>query len=378
MLQSSFCAFVRIDTLINAAINAAGRWFLESGIIESSGGVARYYRSDLRQNAPVSSEISGYAVSTLLFLHARTGEGAYLDAALRTARFLTGVAWDKDLGTFPFECPRGANETRFSYFFDCGIIARGLLHAWRVTQQAEFRDAAIAAGRTMLSDFAAGDSGAFVVHPILELPSKRPAARGTRWSARPGCYQLKSALAWYELFEIAGNAVFEQAYESARAAALANDADFLPGAPDAQDVMDRLHAYAYFLEGLLPAIDRPECASALRAGVARLAGYLREIAPVFARSDVYAQLLRLRILSGAADVLPLDRSAAAHEAEMIASFQILSSSDPRVAGGFSFGTKLGEDMPFVNPVSTAFAAQALAMWQDYEANRPAISRQALI
>ena len=52
------------DTLIDAA----GRWFLQSGIQEASGGVARYYRSDLRKNAPVSTEITGYAVSTLLFL----------------------------------------------------------------------------------------------------------------------------------------------------------------------------------------------------------------------------------------------------------------------------------------------------------------------
>jgi hypothetical protein len=33
-----------------------------------------------------------------------------------------------------------------------------------------------------------------------------------------------------------------------------------------------------------------------------------------------------------------------------------------VNGGFYFGRKNGEWMPFVNPVSTVFASQALAMW----------------
>src|ERR1700733_562744 len=146
------------DTLIETA----GRWFLQSGIQEASGGVARYYRSDLQRNARISTEITGYAVSTLLFFHRRTGDPAYLEAALRAARFLTRCAWDARLGTFPFELLNGASGTGFAYFFDCGIIVRGLLSAWRVTEDSEFREAAITAGRAMLADFP-GPGG---IHPI--------------------------------------------------------------------------------------------------------------------------------------------------------------------------------------------------------------------
>src|SRR5208282_5439673 len=88
---------------MDALIEAAGRWFLRSGIQEENGGVARFYRSDTGRNAGVSTEITGYAVSTLLFLHQRTGKTEYLDSGLRAARFLTRVAWDAQLGTFPFE-----------------------------------------------------------------------------------------------------------------------------------------------------------------------------------------------------------------------------------------------------------------------------------
>ena len=339
-------------------INAAGRWFLQSGIQDASGGVARYYRSDLGQNAPVSTEITGYAVSTLLFLHQRTAEPAYLEAGLRAARFLTRTAWDARLGTFPFELV-GESGPAFAYFFDCGIIVRGLLDAWRATGDLEFRDAAIAAGRAMLADFPSHDA----IHPILALPQKKPLAWEPRWSASPGCYQLKSAMAWQELFEVSGESAFSRGYESALQAALENDPEFLPGDSDPLRVMDRLHPYAYFLEGLLPVLGRPECAAAFRAGVDRAARYLREIAPVFLRSDACAQLLRVRLLAEALGVLPLDQAAASHEAELAASFQI-ESGDPRLAGGFLFGRKQGEDMPFVNPVSTAFCLQALAIWED--------------
>jgi hypothetical protein len=345
-------------------IHAAGRWFLHSGIQEASGGVARYYRSDLGQNAPVSTEITGYAVSALLFLHERTGDPAYLDAAFRAGRFLTHVAWNAKLGTFPFELAATAPGPALAYFFDCGIIVRGLLSAWRVTGETEFRDTAIAAGRAMLADFQAGPA----IHPILALPDKRPLAWEPRWSASPGCYQLKSAMAWHGLFEATGVREFQCAYEAAVQAALENNQAFLAGESDPLRIMDRLHAYAYFLEGLLPVLDRPECAQAFRDGVERVAGYLREIAPVFARSDVYAQLLRARLLGVAHGILPLDESQAAHEAEQAASFQI-ASDDPRVSGGFLFGRKQGNALPFVNPVSTAFCVQALAMWDDRTSGR---------
>jgi hypothetical protein len=245
-----------------------------------------------------------------------------------------------------------------AYFFDSGIIVRGLLSAWRATEDCEFRDAAIAGGRAMLADFPSRNG----LNPILALPEKRPLAWEPRWSASPGCYQLKSALAWRELFEITGEGAFSKGYEAALAAALSNDASFLPGDADRQRVMDRLHAYSYFLEGLLPVVERPECADAFRKGVDRTARYLREIAPQFARSDVYAQLLRVRLLGEACGVAPLDEAAAAEEAQQAASFQTDS-------GGFLFGRKQGKPMPFVNPVSTAFCLQALALWGDRGAGR---------
>jgi len=319
--------------------------------------VARYYRSDLGQNVRVSTEITGYAVSALLFFHQRTGDAAYLDAALRAARFLTREAWDAKLRTFPFELP--SDNPRFAYFFDCGIIVRGLLCAWRVTQETEFRDVAIAAGRGMLRDFPGPDG----IHPILALPEKRPLAWEPRWSASPGCYQLKSAMAWDELFEVTGESAFLRGYESALEAALENDREFLLCEPDQLRVMDRLHAYGYFLEGLLPVLDRPQCAQAFQGGIDRMGRLLREIAPVFARSDVYAQLLRARLLGEALGITPpLDNAAAAEEAAQAASFQIDS-------GGFLFGRKQGAALPFVNPVSTAFCVQALALWDDRHDDR---------
>jgi hypothetical protein len=355
-------------------LGAAGRWFLDSGIQESNGGVARYYRTDLRQNAPISTEITGYAIHALLFFYERTGEAEYLNAALQAAKFLTLTAWNPRLATFPFEHSVNGSQSRaLTYFFDCGIIVRGLLAAWRVSAEPDFRDTAIAAGRAMIKDF----QGEGAIHPILELPVKRPLAYEPRWSAAPGCYQLKSAMAWQELFEATGEVEFSQAYEAAVESLIANHHDFLAGETNREKVMDRLHAYAYFLEGLTPVLNRPDCARIYREGVERAAGYLLEIAPLFTRSDVFAQLLRVRLLGEALGVMPLDHATAAQYAAEAEVFQA-SSADTRVAGGFLFGRKCGEAMPFVNPVSTAFCAQALAWWDDRKNSALQVRRQLLI
>jgi hypothetical protein len=359
---------------IDSMLRRAGQWFLRSGIQQAGGGVARYYRSDLGKNARVSTEITGYAVNTLLYLAGRTADGNYTDAAMRAARFLTETAWSPLLSTFPFEhSDNGAQPEPLAYFFDCGIIVRGLLAAWRASREQRFLDTAATAGRAMIADFDARSA----IHPILRLPEKQPLAYETKWSASPGCYQLKSAMAWYDLFDETGERRFATAYEQALENALRSEGAFLPGDADREKVMDRLHAYCYFLEGLLPYCGRSEVSRVLSAGIEKTAKYLHDIATEFARSDVYAQLLRVRLCAAHAGAVPLDETQASCEAARAGEFQ-LASDDPRIEGGFAFGRKAEEILPFVNPVSTGFCVQALVLWHDRQNGTLKPSRQALI
>jgi hypothetical protein len=338
---------------LTSFLEHAGCWFLHSGIQESDGGVARYYRSDSGTNAPVSTEITGYAASTLAYLHSRTGKPEYLDAAVRAARYLTDQAWDSAASTFPFE--PGSNR---AYFFDIGIIVRGLLAVWRATGEKEFHTRAQEATLSLAFDFL-GD-GSF--HPVISLPDKQPLPEEPRWSRKPGCYQLKSALAWREI----GDPHARQLFDAAVAFALTNQERFLQEESDREKLMDRLHAYCYFLEALLYTADGRD---ALASGIDRVGQLLREIAPWFERSDVSAQLLRIRLVAHHLGVVPLDENAAQEEASRTACFQALDSTDVRLRGGFWFGRKGQQMLPFSNPVSTAFCLQALALWDDHQSGR---------
>jgi hypothetical protein len=318
--------------------------------------VARYYLTDSRQNRPVSSEITGYAVSVLVYLAslAGTSQTAYMAAALRAARFLTHQGWDAGSSTFPFE--PGSNR---AYFFDIGIIVRGLLAAWRVTQEEEFRIRAREGALSLAFDFWGQGSS----HPVISLPDKQPLPYEARWSRSPGCYQLKAALAWREAEEDGC-----KPYEMMLAYSLATHENFLGAESDLEKMMDRLHAYCYFLEGLLPVAGREEVRQALREGVSRVGKLFREAAPLFERSDVAAQLLRVRLIAHHLGALPLDEAAAAEEAARAQSFQASPDErDPRVRGGFFFGKKRGKILPFSNPASTAFCLQALELWRQHRA-----------
>jgi hypothetical protein len=202
-----------------------------------------------------------------------------------------------------------------------------------------------------------------VFHPVVQLPDKQPLNYERQWSRSPGCYQLKSAAAWLGIGDEHGARMFNAALESA----LRTHESFLPGDPDRSRVMDRLHPYLYFLEALLfIAADREDCAAVLGAGIDRVAGLLREISPEFERSDVCAQLLRVRLAAHYLGAALLNETAAAEEAERVAGYQA-PSEDGRVDGGFWFGRKGGELLPYVNPVSTAFSLQALALWEQHRA-----------
>jgi hypothetical protein len=222
-----------------AFLDRAGAWLLASGIQEPSGGVARYYLADAQENRAISTEITGYTISALVYLHSLTRDERYLEGAIAAARFLKRSAWDSALRMFPFEyAPGESNGAALGYFFDSGIIVCGLLALLRTTGDDELLELAIACGRSMRKDFAAGNSE---FHPILRLPEKAPLPRTEQWSRQPGCYQLKAALAWYRLYEETGGEEFLKWYEDLLAASLRNHASFLPGAVGDR-VMDRLHA----------------------------------------------------------------------------------------------------------------------------------------
>ena len=333
-------------------VSRAAQWLLESGIQSESGGFSRYRQTDLAENLPVSTEITGYAISGLCHLFEEFGEAEFLQSARRAADFLCLSAWDSESNSMPFEL--GASG-RYSYFFDCGIIARSLLWLYRLTNEPRYRTTARKIGISMERDF----SSLTAFHPIVLLPCKSPAPYEIWWSKMPGSFQLKAALAWRDLGEEFGDTHFLNLYERMLAFSLEHYSETLDNETDEVRKMDRLHAWAYFLEGLQPVSGRPAIQFLLRSALAHGEALRESLAPHFLRSDVCAQLLRIKLLAGGT---PFEGELARIEA-----FQY-SSEDSTLNGGFAFGSRNGVLTPHVNPVSTVFCLQALSYAKRAEEN----------
>jgi hypothetical protein len=187
--------------------------------------------------------------------------------------------------------------------------------------------------------------------PVLSLPEKTPLALDpSRWSRNPGCYQLKSAVAWRELGAITGDPSWSGLYARALETAIASHESYRRRHTDPHQAMDRLHPYLYFLEALLP---HAEHASLIQEGSAHVRDSCHNLAPHFERADVAAQLLRIQCAVGSPE------SECAATAARVRLFQ-------REDGGYYFGRKAGQWVPHISPVPTAFAMQALEWYERRE------------
>jgi hypothetical protein len=348
--------------VLSHAVERAGKWMLHSGIQNPGGGVARYYDAIRGENRLVSTEITGYGISTFLFLYSITSEAVYLERALLGAQFLMHHAWDKDLGLFPYEHGWKKNDPKhLAYFFDTGIITRALLAMAREIGQEEYLGFAIDAGDSLVREFSSSDRN---FHPVLQLPCKTPRPAVNRWSLSAGCYQLKVALAWFELFELTGEQRYRDLYLSMLDEAMESHQTFIELKSEVDGLVDRLHPYCYFLEGLLPMAGTARCDVALADGIRKVARFVRQYDPGFTRVDVIAQLLRVRVLADWGGVEPVDREAAQWEASRLLDFQA-HCTEAKINNGFYFGTKAHQLVLHASPVSTGFALQALALFDQY-------------
>ncbi|HYM09889.1 MAG TPA: hypothetical protein VEU62_04120 [Bryobacterales bacterium] len=338
-------------------------WLAHSGIQAESGGLSRYYRGDSGEYKNISTEITAFGILAYLYLPL-PGHTGLLSNALRAGQFLCYDASDSQTDLFPFEVAApGVLPDRYAYFFDCGVVIRGLIALWHATGDPMYLERAEMCGASMMDRMSRVDGSFF---PIYNLDTLVPSVGSDNWSLEPGVYQLKAGVALWELAELTSSGLFSKTAEKLLKFCLRQHEVFLPGHSEPDRIADRLHAYCYFLEGLLPFVEkRFDCSLILQSGMARVERLLAETRPALERCDVAAQLLRLRLLGDYMGIIEMDVGTAAREAENIQSLQ-LHTGDRRTNGAFAFGRRDGQIVCHANPVATIFALQALRMWNEHQ------------
>lgn len=382
---------------ITPTILSAARWLMRSGIQNTSkdpnrhGGVAAWYEPDKRLYPFLYSEITGYALSTLVFLNRIHPRREVLVAAHRAARWLVRNALYKEGGVKTrfylvkhYASPNYCFHYGRVYAFDASMVGYGLIQLFKVSKKEEYLRAAEKILYFLTTKMMKAD-GSF--HPYFDSRAQKCGEDLEKWSDQGGSFHGKLALFFTDYYRLTGIETYKQA-----AARLLDwvkrrqktDGRFITGRKDGST---HLHPHAYTLEGLLVAgvlLGRPDdCRAALKGflwmvrGVSAANGSVSSVFEKkefsrFERSDIVAQFLRLGAVLYSIypkKITPHLRTLENVKKNLLL-FQYKAAS--RQSGGFVYGAATdGRMRPHLNAWATMFALQALWMHDEFVlAGRP--------
>ncbi len=376
------------------AVTLGERWLLQSGIQEQQtdapmyGGVRRDYD---RPNALFSffyTEITGYAVTTLLYLYQLHPDPVYLERARDAAEWLLTRAREPQTGALRCRFyPTGWEQhtclrcrfhstgwAQHACAFDNGMCLNGLVNMFRFTGEGRYLTAALELGTWLVDTMQAADGSLFAKY---DVHSRTPYNPDGKWSQMSGSFLLKVAIGLLNLAEASNDARYTQA---ARAlcewGATFQEADGRFQTSPPGDTF--LHPHCYAAEGLLVAgraLDEPRWLQAAARAVAWISPHQLPSGgfPAFFEGgkfipvespDTTAQVLRLWLLLDHDERPALDEEAAVRR---IIAGQAVGSEKKEVVGGFVVGDAWFHREPHdhtgqhVNSWISMFSLQALSL-----------------
>lgn len=367
-------------------VKKAADWLCRSGIQNLSrnpklrGGVASWYEIDAKIYPFLYSEITGYALSTHLFLCRVRSDPKMLRSAHLGAGWLLRNALHADGGLKTryylvkhYVSPNYCFYQGRIYAFDTAMAGYGLLQLHKAEPCEEYDEAIRRIASFLLHKMRKKD-GSF--YPYYDSSARRCDEDLEKWSDQGGTFHAKLALFLIDYHRLTGIPSYRQAATELLdgvASAQEKDGRFITGK---KDVSTHLHPHAYTLEGLLYGahhLKRKDYLKAARKGFEWMLRGVSDDGSVSSiyqhgsfshheRSDIVAQALRLGSVLYAMD----SSSVSAHlpRLEKIRSHLLLfqHGSGTRQAGGFVYGAATdGLMRVHLNAWSTMFALQALWM-----------------
>ena len=375
------------------ALALAERWVLGSGVQvsgrgRSAGAFNAWYDFESHRFQYVYPEITGYGITTLLYIRARHGGNDLLEGAKAAGDWVIRHAMHPCGGIRPRDYyERQERSAVFSFernlivTFDSGMVLFGLTNLYEATGKTLYLNAARRVGDFLL-DRAQKRNGSF--HACYEPARRRWIHHPDKWSTQSGPYHAKLALGLLHLGRLTGRAKYARAAERTCDWTLKAQRHSGRFVCYQEEGSTHLHPHLYAAEGLLGAglsLNRNDfLRSAARAvcwalGQVKANGSLpcrvgahAADANTNERSDILAQTLRLGAACSGLGLLPAAQTGTLAQLERrLLSYQRLKAPQK---GGFYYGREMsGESRDHVNFWCTAFALQGLAFHEDVARGR---------
>lgn len=366
------------------AVEAARAWTLDSGIqvrdpkSHVNGAFNAWYDQESKRFQYVYPEITGYGMTTLLYLDTLKADKRLLEKAKAAGDWAIRRAIDPTGGIRPRDhYDRQERSLVFSFerhlvvSFDSGMVLFGLTNVYEATGLKAYLNAAKRVGDFM-ADKAQKDDGSLYAcyNPSKRLWIDKP----DKWSTQSGSYHAKLALGLLHLGRLTGVKKY------ADAAVAICDWSLKQQLPSGRfiswrsDGATHQHPHLYSAEGMIWAGLELKRADYVESAVRAVQWTLSEqdsdggfpcavgdrgLRNPHQRSDTLAQCLRLASIFRGRGLAPKTWERKLEKLEK----RLLSFQDKK--GGFVYGEEMnGERRSHLNFWCTAFALQALHMRAD--------------
>lgn len=374
----------------NSAVASAKNWILNSGIQIADGPNIGGFNSwfDMKENSYsyVYSEITGYGITTLLHLGNYFDDAEYLDKAALAADWLIAKAGHPCGGVRTrdyYKESGGSRHYSFKrgniYAFDNGMVLYGMINLYKRTKDMKHLEFAGQIADFLIKNMVKPDG---LLWAVFDTETGKKTDESDKWSTQSGSYHAKLAMAFTDLFEVTGDAIYKETALNLCGASLSFQEASGRFITSRSEGSTHLHPHSYSAEGLLYAgayFDKEEfIESAERAVKWALDSQMpdgglpkkydgKEFIP-FYRSDILAQMLRLgTILRDEGRLGPGYDPVLEKLKDKLVSFQYSGEGDQ--SGGFFYGTDLeGTTRQHINSWCTMFALQALIMYDEFSTN----------
>lgn len=348
-------------------------WICSSGIQSDSGGFYSWYDLKDKSYPYLYSEITGYGITTLLFLYNLTGDEIFLNKAQKAADWIITFAMHSCGGVKTRLYNQDESSDRLYSFsgqnifsFDTGMVLYGMASLYQARKERRFLEAALRQADFILDKMQKEDGS---LYPIYNTKEARTMEPDDKWSNQRGSFLCKASLGLVKLFDISGERKYRDAAIRLCEYAVSLQEDSGRFITDKASSTTHLHPHSYTAEGLWytgSSFGMPEFIDSAKkatewalsnvssSGINEIYDPSTKTFNDFQRSDIIAQVLRMVLIYSIEDKIDGLNS-------ILLSYQYIGDEEDQ-RGGFLYS----KDGDHLNAWCSMFAFQALIFYSRRE------------
>jgi hypothetical protein len=369
---------------LSPPLEKISHWLIESGIQNNrsdpkvQGGFSAWYEIYKRRYPFIYTEITGYALSTLVFLNRIHPDPVFLKRAHKAALWAIRNAFHPKGGVKTryylvrrYETPNYTFNAGRMYAFDTAMVGYGLMQLYRVSPKKIYLDYAVEAWDFLSLVLSKKDGS---LYPYFDVRTLKRDEDFAKWSDQAGSFHAKCAMFFIDLYRHEPKRAYRDAAVKLLDGVVRKQDQSGRFITSLKDRSTHLHPHCYTLEGLLYGghyLGKGAYIDSALEGFRWMRHAISDDGSVssiydssgFAyheRSDIVAQALRIgSVLWGLDKIKGTQmKSLLAKVREHLLLFQFTEEGTQE--GGFLYGADTdGRMRVHLNAWSTMFALQAL-------------------